>query len=157
VDMIKKQRCPHARLNVPTFVLIAAIGIITTRCLDLVLLCNMLGFGGLTEFLYRSMQTWALRMIFFGSLVMLVVEFYCAVAIIKGRNWGRWVFLGTQVIAVAYLWAASLGFGYPELYSIAGETQQEILHSLIIQKLPDLLVLFLLFVPSRARLFFRLQ
>ena len=155
--MIKKQCRSHARLNVPTFVLIAAIGIVTTRCLDLVLLCNMLGYAGLTEFLYRSMQTWALRLIFFASLILLAVELCCAAAIIRGRNWGRWVFLGTQVIAAGYLWAASLGFGYPELFSIAGETQQEILRSLVIQKIPDLLVLFLLFVPSRARLFFRLQ
>lgn len=155
MDMIKKQRCPHARLNAPTFVLIAAIGIITTRCLDLVLLFNMLGFAGLTEFFYRGMQTWALRLIFFSSIAMLAVEFYCAMAIINGRNWGRWGFLLTQVIAVSYLWAASLGFGYPELFSIAGETQREILRSLVIQKLPDLLVIFLLFVPHRARLFFR--
>ena len=155
MDMIKKQRFPHARLNIPTFVLIAAIGIITTRCLDLLLLFNMLGFSGVMEFIYRGMQTWALRLIFFGSLLMLVAEFYCAVTIIKGLNWGRWVFLLTQIIAVGYLWAASLGFGYPELFSIAGETQREILRSLFIQKLPDLLVLFLLFAPRRSRLFFR--
>lgn len=155
MDMIKKQRCPHARLNTPTFVLIAAIGIITTRCLDLVLLFNMLGFSGAMEFLHRGMQTWALRVIFFGSIIMLVTELYCAVAISKGLNWGRWVFLLTQVIAIGYLWAASLGFGYPELFSIAGESQREILRSLFIQKLPDLLVLFLLFVPRRSRLFFR--
>ncbi|WP_259048336.1 YbjO family protein [Klebsiella sp. BIGb0407] len=153
--MIKKQRCPHARLNTPTFVLIAAIGIITTRCLDLVLLFNMLGFSGAMDFFYRGMQTWALRLIFFGSIFMLVAELYCAVSIIKGFNWGRWIFLLTQIIATGYLWAASLGFGYPELFSIAGETQREILRSLFIQKLPDLLVLFLLFVPRRSRLFFR--
>lgn len=155
MDMIKKQRYPHARLNTPTFVLIAAIGIITTRCLDLLLLFNMLGFSGIMEFIYRGMQTWALRLIFFGSLIMLVAEFYCAVAIIKGVNWGRWIFLLTQIIAVSYLWAASLGFGYPELFSIAGETQREILRSLLIQKSPDLLVLFLLFAPRRSQLFFR--
>ncbi|WP_299997569.1 YbjO family protein [uncultured Cedecea sp.] len=155
MDMIKKQRCPHAKLNTPTFVLIAAIGIITTRCLDLVLLFNMLGFSGIMEFLYRGMQTWALRLIFFGSIIMLVTECYCAVAIIRGTHWGRWIFLLTQVIAVSYLWTASLGFGYPELFSIAGETQHEILRSLFIQKLPDLLVLFLLFIPQSSRLFFR--
>lgn len=157
MDMIKKQRCSHARLNIPTLVLIAAIGIMTTRCLDLILLFNLLGFSGVTEFVYRSMQTWALRLVFFSSITLLVVECYCALAIIKGRNWARWVFLLTQVIAAGYLWAASLGFGYPELFSIVGETQHDILHSLVIQKLPDLLVLFLLFVPSRVRLFFRLQ
>jgi hypothetical protein len=34
----------------------------------------------------------------------------------------RWIFLLTQIIATAYLWAASLGYGYPELFSIAGES-----------------------------------
>lgn len=155
MDMIKKQRYPHAKLNTPTFVLIAAIGIITTRCLDLVLLSHMLGFSGAMDFFHRGMQTWPLRVIFFGSIIMLMTELYCAVSIIKGLNWGRWVFLLTQVIAITYLWAASLGLGYPELFSIAGDTQREILRSLFIQKLPDLLVLFLLFVPQRSRLFFR--
>ncbi|MEH0017856.1 YbjO family protein, partial [Citrobacter portucalensis] len=53
--------------------------------------------------------------------------------------------------------AASLGYGYPELFSIAGESRREILHTLVMQKLPDMLVLLLLFVPASSRRFFRLQ
>ncbi len=49
-----------------------------------------------------------------------------------------------------YLWAASLGYGYPELFSIAGESKRDILHSPVMQKLPDLLILFLLFIPLPA-------
>ncbi|MNY71215.1 Inner membrane protein YbjO [compost metagenome] len=67
------------------------------------------------------------------------------------------MFLLTQVIATGYLWAASIGYGYPELFSIAGESKREIFRSLMLQKLPDLLVLFLLFVPASSRRFFRLQ
>jgi hypothetical protein len=44
----------------------------------------------------------------------------------KGRNWARWLFLLTQIIVIGYLWAASLGYGYPELFSIAGESKREI-------------------------------
>lgn len=153
--IVKKQRTPHARLNTPTLVLIAAIGIVTTRCLDVVLLIDMLGISGLKEFFHRGMQTGSLQVIFFGSIAMLALELYCALAIARGRDWGRWGFLFTQVIATGYLWSASLGYGYPELFSIPGETQQEILRSLVTQKLPDFLVLFLLFVPRRTRLFFR--
>ena len=75
----------------------------------------------------------------------------------KGRNWARWVYLLTQVIAAGYLWAASLGYGYPELFSIAGESKREILRTLVMQKLPDMLVLMLLFIPAGSRRFFRLQ
>ncbi|MGE6459424.1 YbjO family protein, partial [Klebsiella quasipneumoniae] len=40
---------------------------------------------------------------------------------------------------------------------IPGESKREIFHSLVMQKLPDLLVLTLLFVPANCRRFFRLQ
>ena len=120
------------------------------------LLFNMLGLRGVIDFVHRSVQTWNLTLIFLGSLVMLCIELRCAFVIMKGCNWGRWVFLATQVIAVSYLWAASLGWGYPELFSIPGESKREIFRSLMMQKLPDLLVLFLLFAPSRSRLFFKL-
>lgn len=137
--------------------LVAAIAILTTRILDLMLIFNMLGVSGVLDFIHRSVQTWSLTLIFLGSLVMLCIELRCAFVIMKGRNWGRWVFLATQVVAVSYLWAASLGWGYPELFSIPGESKREIFRSLMTQKLPDLLVLFLLFIPSRSRLFFKLQ
>ncbi|OAT20839.1 YbjO family protein [Buttiauxella noackiae] len=156
-EIFSKRSQTQAKLNAPTLVLVAAIAILSTRMLDLMLLFNMLGVRGVIDFVHRSVQTWNLTLIFLGSLVMLCIELRCAFVIMKGRNWGRWVFLATQVIAVAYLWAASLGWGYPELFSIPGESKREIFRSLMTQKLPDLLVLFLLFIPSRSRLFFKLQ
>lgn len=152
-----RPRHNHARLNVPAVVHIAAIAIITTRCVDLLMAFNMLGLRGALDFIHRSVQTWNLTLVFLASLLLLCVEFRCAFAIIKGRNWGRWVYLLAQICATSYLWAASLGWGYPELFSIAGESKREILRSLFMQKKPDLLILTLLFLPSQSRRFFRLQ
>jgi len=157
VEIIRKQRSSHAKLNVPTLVMVAAIGIVTTRCLDLLLLFNMLGVSGVMDFVHRSVQTWPLTLVFLGSLLMLFVELRCAFVIVKGRNWGRWLFLLTQIISVTWLSLSSLGWGYPELFSVAGGSKREIFRSLFTQKLPDILVLILLFVPARSRLFFRLQ
>ncbi|MCT4710909.1 YbjO family protein [Enterobacteriaceae bacterium H11S18] len=156
-QIFRNRRNNQAKLNVPTLVAVAAIAILSTRLLDLLMLLNLLGMRGILDFVHRSVQTWPLTLIFFGSLVMLCIEVRCAFVILKGRNWGRWLFLATQVISVVYLWTASLGWGYPELFSIPGESKREIFRSLMTQKLPDLLVLFLLFVPSRSRLFFKLQ
>lgn len=147
----------HARLNVPTLVYIAAIAIITTRCVDLLMVFNMLGLRGAMDFIHRSVQTWSLTLVFLSSLLLLCIEFRCAFAIIKGRNWGRWIYLLSQIAASGYLWAASLGWGYPELFSIAGETKREILHSLVMQKTPDIMILVLLFLPVQSRRFFQLQ
>ena len=157
MGLFTKSRHSHARLNVPALVQVAALAIILIRCLDLRMVFNMLGVRGVVEFIHRSVQTWNLTLVFFASLVLVFVEIYCAFSLAKGRNWARWVYLLTQVIATGYLWAASIGYGYPELFSIAGESKREIFRSLVMQKLPDLLVLFLLFVPASSRRFFRLQ
>ncbi|MCS2158409.1 YbjO family protein [Scandinavium sp. H11S7] len=152
-----KTRHSHARLNVPALVQVAALAIILIRALDLLMIFNLLGPQGMVEFVRRSVQTWTLTLVFMASLVLVFVEILCAFSLVKGRNWARWIYFLTQVIAAGYLWAASLGYGYPELFSIAGESKREILRSLVMQKLPDILVLMLLFVPATSRRFFRLQ
>lgn len=70
---------------------------------------------------------------FLSSLMLVFIEIYCAFSLVKGRNWARWVYLLTQITAAGYLWAASLGYGYPELFSIPGESRREIFHSLVMQ------------------------
>ena len=157
LGLFTKTRSSHARLNVPALVQVAAFAIILIRALDLLMILNLLGLQGLNEFIHRSVQTWNLTLVFLGSLALVFVEIWCAFSLVKGRNWARWVYLLTQMIAAGYLWAASLGYGYPELFSIPGESKREIFHSLVMQKLPDLLVLALLFVPANCRRFFRLQ
>ncbi|MBJ9137772.1 YbjO family protein [Citrobacter farmeri] len=157
LGFFKKSSSSYARLNVPALVQVAALAIIMIRGLDLLMIFNTLGVRGLAEFIHRSVQTWSLTLVFLGSLVLVFVEIGCAFSLVKGRNWARWVYLLTQVIAAGYLWAASLGYGYPELFSIAGESKREILHTLVMQKLPDMLVLLLLYVPATSRRFFRLQ
>ncbi|WP_199016302.1 YbjO family protein [Shimwellia pseudoproteus] len=147
----------HARLNAPTLVLIASSAIILTRCVDLLMLFNTLGVSGALAFVQRSIQTWALTLISFASLLVVAIDIRCAFVIIKGRSWGRWLYLLVQLGVTGYLWAASLGWGYPELFSIAGASKREIFQALVAQKAPDLLVLFLLFVPPSSRRFFRLQ
>ncbi|WP_437889808.1 YbjO family protein [Phytobacter sp. V91] len=152
-----KARHTHARPNVPALVQVAAIAIITIRCVDFLMLFLTLGPQGLVDFVQRSAQTWALTLIFFGSLVLVFIQIMCAFSLVKGRNWARWLYLAAQIISGGYMWAASLGYGYPELFSIAGESKREIFRALMMQKLPDLLALFLLFVPAISRRFFRLQ
>ncbi|HFN0717163.1 TPA: YbjO family protein [Klebsiella pneumoniae] len=165
LGLFTKTRSSHARLNVPALVQVAAFAIILIRGLDLLMILNLLGLQGLNEFIHRSVQTWnltlvflgSLALVFLGSLALVFIEIWCAFSLVKGRNWARWIYLLTQIIAAGYLWAASLGYGYPELFSIPGESKREIFHSLVMQKLPDLLVLTLLFVPANCRRFFRLQ
>ncbi|MEW5559978.1 YbjO family protein [Enterobacter asburiae] len=152
-----KTRQSHASLNVPALVQVAALAIILIRALDLLMIFNVLGLRGTEEFIHRSVQTWTLTLVFLTSLVLVFIEIWCAFSLVKGRNWARWLYLLTQVLAAGYLWAASLGYGYPELFSIAGESKREIFRTLVMQKLPDMTVLFLLFVPAASRRFFRLQ
>lgn len=95
------------------------MAIILIRGLDVLMIMNTLGIRGMGEFIHRSVQTWSLTLVFLASLVLVFVEIYCAFSLVKGRSWARWVYLATQIIVSGYLWAASLGYGYPELFSIA--------------------------------------
>ena len=151
LGFFKKTSSSHARLNVPALAQVAALAIIMIRGLD------TLGVRGIGEFIHRSVQTWSLTLVFLSSLVLVFIEIWCAFSLVKGRRWARWLYLLTQITAASYLWAASLGYGYPELFSIPGESKREIFHSLMLQKLPDMLILMLLFVPSTSRRFFQLQ
>ncbi|MDE5248446.1 DUF2593 family protein [Klebsiella pneumoniae] len=120
LGLFTKTRSSHARLNVPALVQVAAFAIILIRGLDLLMILNLLGLQGLNEFIHRSVQTWNLTLVFLGSLALVFIEIWCAFSLVKGRNWARWIYLLTQIIAAGYLWAASLGYGYPELFSIPG-------------------------------------
>ena len=130
LGLFTKTRSSHARLNVPALVQVAAFAIILIRGLDLLMILNQLGVQGIADFVHRSVQTWALTLVFLASLALVFIEIWCAFSLVKGRNWARWLYLLTQIIVISYLWAASIGYGYPELFSVAGESKREILHAL---------------------------
>ena len=102
LGLFTKTRSSHARLNVPALVQVAAFAIILIRALDLLMILNLLGLQGLNEFIHRSVQTWNLTLVFLGSLALVFVEIWCAFSLVKGRNWARWIYLLTQIIAAGY-------------------------------------------------------
>ncbi|SFM89297.1 Protein of unknown function [Izhakiella capsodis] len=139
----------------PVTVLIAGITIIAIRLLDLLLSGIELGVDELLNFVHRSAQAWDSTLIFIFSQLLFFFELRCAAAIIKGKNWGRWGYIFSQIVTLCYLFVASMGWVYPEIFSISGENDGQILHRLIVQKFPDLLIIMLLFLPSTSRQFFR--
>lgn len=135
---------------------VAALAIIMIRCLDLLMIFNTLGFRGTSEFIHRSVQT----------------EFDAGVSGQSGaaiyRNLlrifaGKRTELGTLDLSVDPDYRQRLSVGcfaglrIPRTIQYCGESRREILHTLVMQKLPDMLVLLLLFVPASSRRFFRLQ
>jgi len=144
----------EAQSAIPVPVLIAGSAIIATRCLSVLLLVNELGYEELANFVHRSAQAWDSTLIFIASQLIFFIELRCAIALMRGTDWGRWGYMLTQAAVVLYMLVASLGWVYPEIFSISGENNIEIVHTLILQKFPDLVVLLLLFVPASSRKFF---
>lgn len=140
---------------VPVPVWIAGIAIIATRCLGVVLLFNELGFMELMNFIHRSAQAWDSTLIFIASQLIFFIELRCAIALMRGHSWGRWGFLLAQLVVVVYMFIASMGWIYPEIFSINRDSGRQIIQSLLGQKLPDMLILLLLFVPQSSRQFYR--
>ena len=139
----------------PVSVMIAGQAIIATRCISVLLLVNELGYDGLADFIHRSAQAWDSTLIFIASQILLFIELRCALMLMRGSRRGRLLYAFTQAIVLFYLAVASFGWIYPEIFSISGANNIEIFQRLIMHKLPDLLVLLLLFLPASSRQFFQ--
>ncbi|QDY41484.1 YbjO family protein [Candidatus Pantoea soli] len=139
----------------PVPVTVAGIAIIATRCLSVLMLANELGYDEIANFVHRSAQAWDSTLIFIASQLIFLFELRCAFTLMRGSNRGRWGYAIAQAIVLLYMLMASVGWIYPEIFSIPGETNAQIIHHTLQQKLPDVLVLLLLFVPASSRAFFR--
>ncbi|EKN3567825.1 YbjO family protein [Yersinia enterocolitica] len=133
----------------PVPVLIAGIAIIATRFVGVILLVATLGWGGTGSFIYESLQSWDSGLIFIASFLILLLEMVCGVAVCLRQNWARWCYVACQLLVVVYLLMASLDWLVldVDVFRIEGDTGAEILHSLLLQKIPDVVILGLLFFP----------
>ena len=141
--------------STPAPVMVAGIAIIATRCLSVLMLANELGYDEMANFVHRSAQAWDSTLIFIASQLIFLFELRCALTLLRGSNRGRWGYVIAQIIVLGYMLMASVGWIYPEIFSIPGETNAQIIHHTLMQKVPDALVLLLLFVPASSRAFFR--
>lgn len=141
--------------DAPVPVTVAGIAIIATRCLSVLMLANELGYNEIANFVHRSAQSWDATLIFVASQLIFLFELRCAFTLMRGSNRGRWGYVATQVIVLSYMLVASLGWIYPEIFSIDGDNNVQIIHHTLSQKIPDLVVLMLLFLPASSRAFFR--
>lgn len=141
--------------DTPVPVTVAGVAIIATRCLSVLMLANELGYTEIVNFVHRSAQSWDSTLIFIASQMIFFIELRCAITLMRGANRGRWGYVITQILVLGYMLMASMGWIYPEIFSISGESSAQVVHHTLLQKLPDALVLLLLFVPASSRAFFQ--
>ncbi|EEQ13864.1 hypothetical protein yfred0001_39690 [Yersinia frederiksenii ATCC 33641] len=130
-------------------VLIAGTAIIATRFIGVVLLVAELGWSGTGSFIDESLQTWGSGFVFTASVLLLLLEIVCGVAVCLRQNWARWSYLLCQLLVIVYLLMVSLDWLSldVDVFRVEGDTGAEILHSLLLQKIPDVVIIGLLFFP----------
>lgn len=133
----------------PVPVLIAGTAIIATRFIGVLLLVAELGWSGTGSFIYESLQTWGSGLVFTVSILLLLLEILCGVAVCLRQNWARWTYLVCQLLVIVYLLMVSLDWLSldVDVFRVEGDTGAEILHSLLLQKIPDVVIIGLLFFP----------
>lgn len=133
----------------PVPVLIAGTAIIATRFIGVVLLVAELGWSGTGSFIDESLQTWGSGFVFTASVLLLLLEIVCGVAVCLRQNWARWSYLLCQLLVIVYLLMVSLDWLSldVDVFRVEGDTGAEILHSLLLQKIPDVVIIGLLFFP----------
>lgn len=153
-DMLKSRQGMGSTSDAPVPVMVAGTAMVAIKCVSVLLLLGELGVDGAQEFVSTSAQAWDSTFIFLAGLLLLCLQISCGFAVMRGRNWGRWGYVACQCVVVGYLLLATSGSVLPEVFTVEGETSSQILHVLILQKIPDVVILALLFVPAASRRFF---
>ncbi|HEY0210991.1 YbjO family protein [Acerihabitans sp.] len=155
--LLKRVAAQRTRLrgNAPVAVLIAGSAIVATRCLGMLMLTNSLGVEGVRSFIDTSSRSWDLTLLFLASLTVLFVELRCGFAVMRGLGWSRWYFVVCQGLSAGYLFLATWNGFYPEMFALSGNSAAEIAGELLMHKLPDIVIMLLLFAPLSSRRFFK--
>ncbi|RLM27300.1 hypothetical protein BIY29_03515 [Brenneria alni] len=150
----RKKEVIQRKAYAPVPIMVAGIAIIATRFVGVLLLVWELGLSGLGDWVGSSAQSWESTLVLLLSMVIVCAEIRCGFAVLTGANWGRWGYVACQCLVVLYMLLASVSEYFPAIFHISGENNAAVLHQLLLQKIPDLLVIFLLFFPRRSRRFF---
>ncbi|RDK89503.1 uncharacterized protein DUF2593 [Enterobacillus tribolii] len=142
-------------ISPPVSILIAGTAIIGIRALGFLLLLHELGIEGIWLFVLESIRGWDATLLCLGSMIVLLVELGCGFAVMRGRDAGRWWYLWCQVVVFLVCLAAALADWHPEFFGVEGETAVEIIRAVILQKLPEMIILALLFLPHSSRNYLR--
>ncbi|KAA9001383.1 DUF2593 family protein [Affinibrenneria salicis] len=134
--------------------MVAGTAIVATRLLGLFLLASELGVDGLRIWLLGATASWDTTLVLLTAVCLIGAEIRCGFAVIRGLNWGRWGYVACQLAASLYLLLVSLGVVALDLFQIDGDSGAQVVHQLVLQKIPDVLVVLLLFLPRRSRRFF---
>ncbi|MDT3251204.1 DUF2593 family protein [Serratia sp. root2] len=153
-DMLNSRQGMRSTSDAPVPVMVAGTAMVAIKCISVLLLLGELGVDGAQEFVSTSAQAWDSTFIFLAGLLLLCLQISCGFAVMRGHNWGRWCYVICQCLVVGYLLLATIGNFLPEVFTVEGETSSQILHVLILQKIPDALILALLFVPVTSRRYF---
>ncbi|MFI8417778.1 YbjO family protein [Serratia sp. NPDC078593] len=152
-----RQKTTAGQPAAPVSVMVAGTAMVAIKCISVLLLLGELGFAGTREFVSTSAEAWDSTLIFLAGLLVLCVQVSCGFAVMRGRNWGRWGYLACQGIVVGYLLLAAIGNFLPEVFILNGEGHKQKLHTLLFERMPDLVILTLLFLPVASRRYFAAQ
>lgn len=152
--MLNSRQGMRTTSDAPVPVMVAGTAMVAIKCVSVLLLLGELGVDGAQEFVSTSAQAWDSTLIFLAGLLLLCLQISCGFAVMRGRNWGRWIYVICQCVVVGYLLLATIGSFLPEVFTVEGESSGQILHELILQKIPDVVILALLFIPAASRRFF---
>lgn len=141
--------------SAPVAVMIAGTAIIGIRVLGFMLSLHELGMDGMWRFVQQSTQTWDATLVCLAAMIVLLIELGCGFAVMRGRNAGRWRYLWCQIAVLTYWMAAALLNWYPEFFGVEGDTPVEIIREVLRQKLPEMVILCMLFLPQSSRRYFR--
>lgn len=147
-------RADKARSHLPAPVIAAVLAIIVTRLFNL-LMCLWHPEGPPRDGVFQELSTLPGYVLLFSVLlVLLLAELISAGLLLAGWRSGRLIFTGCLCLTLAM--AGIFGGQIPGIadgLDVADVSQLSV--HLLLQKIPDMIILLMLYLPASSRYYFR--
>lgn len=143
------------RTSLPAPVIAAVIAILATRLFNLLMVILHPDGNHSAELLFRLSPLPGYLLIFIGAVLLFLFEIGCALALLRGSLWGRRGFIGCQCLLVVLMLPALWGAGIAVIPGVDIQDIQQLGRHILLQKLPDSLIILMLCHPASSRRFFQ--
>lgn len=145
----------RSRPSLPEPVMAAVIAIIATRVFNLLMILLKPDGDSSAELWFQLSPLTGYLLVLLLAILTFVFDTACALALLYGSRLSRQLFVGFQCLLVLLMLLPIPGEGVASVFGIDPQDARQLGQHILLQKLPDILIILMLCLPVSSRRFFR--
>lgn len=141
--------------ELPEPVMAAVIAIVATRVFNLLMILLKPDGASSADLWFQLSPLTGYLLILILAILTFIFDIGCALALLWGSRRGRQMFVGFQCMLVILVILPVSGEGVANLLGIDPQDARQLGQHILLQKLPDILIILMLCLPISSRRYFR--